>query len=206
VATAETTLTFVCAQCGREATRPYRGSGVRPTLCGNACKMQAYYSRHGVKQERSRARVADRLRVRVQVQMVGCRPMQGPPEPRRCGCGAYIMRKHYRSCSVCVAAKPPRLASKDAARKARKLRERGAAVEMVDAVRVFTRDGWRCQLCGAKTPQFLRGTYKARAPELDHIIPIAAGGEHSYRNTQCACRSCNAAKRDRPLGQMLLFG
>jgi len=93
-----------------------------------------------------------------------------------------------------------------AVRKAAKLRRRCAVVEIVNPIEVFKRDGWRCRLCGVKTPSKMRGTYEPNAPELDHIIPIAAGGEHSYRNTQCACRKCNGAKGATPLGQMLLFG
>jgi len=59
---------------------------------------------------------------------------------------------------------------------------------------VFTRDGWTCKLCGCDTPRALRGTFVPNAPELDHIIPLALGGEHSYENTQCACRACNGSK------------
>lgn len=91
-------------------------------------------------------------------------------------------------------------------RKKERARKRGATVETVDPNKVFDRDGWRCQLCGVKTPRKLRGTDKPNAPELDHIVPLAKGGEHSYRNTHCACKACNAAKSDTPLGQMRLFG
>lgn len=92
------------------------------------------------------------------------------------------------------------------ARTARKLRVRVTAVEMVNPINVFDRDGWRCQLCKCLTPRKYRGSYHPRAPELDHIVPLSAGGEHSYRNTQCACRSCNSTKGARALGQMRLFG
>jgi hypothetical protein len=95
--------------------------------------------------------------------------------------------------------------TKRTARKAGKARKRAATVEYVNPTKVFDRDGWRCQLCGCSTPRRLRGTIVDRAPELDHIIPLAAGGEHSYRNTQCACRACNIAKGARPLGQMRLI-
>lgn len=103
-------------------------------------------------------------------------------------------------------ANPNARRKKAISRKAGKLRRRGARVEAVDPIRVFDRDGWRCQDCGRATPQRLRGTYEARAPELDHIIPIARGGEHSYRNTRCCCRECNGRKGDRERGQLLLFG
>ena len=93
-----------------------------------------------------------------------------------------------------------------ARRKARKLKQRGVATEVVNPLRVLERDKWTCQLCGEKTPKRLRGSYDDRAPEVDHIIPIAVGGEHSYRNVQCACRSCNIAKSATPKGQLRLFG
>lgn len=88
----------------------------------------------------------------------------------------------------------------------REARERAQHVEAVDPFKVFARDKWRCQECGVKTPRKLRGTYDDRAPELDHIIPLSQGGEHSYRNTQCLCRACNGAKSDNIRGQLRLFG
>ena len=88
----------------------------------------------------------------------------------------------------------------------RAARMRGVLSERVDPFRVFDRDGWRCRLCGVRTPKAKRGTYDNDAPELDHIIPLSKGGAHSYLNTQCACRKCNGAKSDRPLGQLLLVG
>lgn len=92
------------------------------------------------------------------------------------------------------------------ARLARKARQRAVTVETVDPIKVFERDRWTCQLCGIKAPRRLRGSFDDQAPELDHIVPLSKGGEHSYRNTQCACRKCNAAKGDTLLGQMRLFG
>jgi hypothetical protein len=86
-------------------------------------------------------------------------------------------------------------------------RARVPYVAGVTPAKVFARDGWRCQLCGCATPKRLRGTYKPNAPELDHIIPInAKGGSpgHVWENVQCACRSCNHKKRDKPLGQLRL--
>lgn len=90
-------------------------------------------------------------------------------------------------------------------RKKERARMRGAQVETVDPVKVFERDGWRCQICKAPTPRDLRGTYDDRAPELDHVMPLSCGGAHSYMNTQCACRKCNAAKSDTPPDQPSLF-
>ena len=67
------------------------------------------------------------------------------------------------------------------------------------SLKVLARDNWTCQLCGEPTPKSLRGTCDPRAPELDHILPIAAGGAHVPENCQCACRECNGAKGANPL-------
>lgn len=126
-------------------------------------------------------------------------------------CGASIYgTKAKRICEKC-SRKRHRAAQtangkRAAQRKARKIKKRGVTVEIVNDLHVLQRDGWRCQLCGVKTPKRLRGTFEDRAPEVDHIIPIACGGEHSYRNVQCACRKCNLAKGFVPLGQQRLFG
>lgn len=83
---------------------------------------------------------------------------------------------------------------------------RSVTVESVDPIKVFDRDKWKCCLCGIKTPKNKRGSYDNNAPEMDHIISLAEGGDHSYRNTQCLCRRCNAEKGATTKGQFLLFG
>lgn len=85
-------------------------------------------------------------------------------------------------------------------------RKRMAVREVFDPFDVFTRDKWHCQFCNIKTPKKLRGTYHPSAPELDHIIPLSKGGEHSMRNTQCLCRQCNIEKGAQEKGQLRMFG
>ena len=71
---------------------------------------------------------------------------------------------------------------------------KGSTVETVRPYKVFNRDKWICQACACDTPEKLRGTHDDNAPELDHIVPLSNGGEHSYSNTQCLCRLCNQLK------------
>lgn len=99
---------------------------------------------------------------------------------------------------------PSYLRSKRAAKARRRALERGAKAERFDPLEILARDGWRCHICGVSTPKRLRGTYEDRAPELDHIVPLALGGEHTRINTACACRKCNGAKGAEPLGQLRL--
>lgn len=98
----------------------------------------------------------------------------------------------------------PRCRKKSAARIAGSTRRKnlkGARVETVDPYEICERDKWRCHLCGVRTPKRLRGTFDPRAPEVDHILPITAGGTHNYANLACACRDCNQKKGNKPLGQ-----
>lgn len=112
-------------------------------------------------------------------------------------------------CEPCAVMESKRAAkaspSRRAAKAKRRALERGLEAERFDPFEIFDRDGWRCHICGVKTPKKLRGTYEDRAPELDHLVPLASGGEHSRRNTACSCRKCNIAKGDRPLGQLRLI-
>lgn len=95
---------------------------------------------------------------------------------------------------------------RDRAKKRRRVANRGAS-ERVSPLEIFVRDGWRCKHCGTMTPEKKRGTFSNNAPELDHIVPLSAGGEHSKVNLQLLCRKCNIKKGAGTLyDQTLLFG
>lgn len=80
------------------------------------------------------------------------------------------------------------------------------AYEYINVLKVFERDGWRCRICGKKTPKEKRGKFYSNSPELDHRIPISKGGGHLYVNVQCCCRKCNNVKSNKNnKGQLPLF-
>lgn len=95
-------------------------------------------------------------------------------------------------CSICR-----KKESRRAIRSARRAKIRGVKKEVVYPFKVFIRDQWTCQCCGVPTPKKLRGTLELNAPEMDHIIPLAKGGDHSYSNCQCLCRQCNNKKQEK---------
>lgn len=78
----------------------------------------------------------------------------------------------------------------------RDIRKRGQWVEHVAPIAVYDRDGWTCKLCGdpldpdAEVPEWY-------APTVDHVVPLAHGGEHSMANVQAAHFICNSRKGDR---------
>lgn len=73
---------------------------------------------------------------------------------------------------------------------------RNAFVAPVYRKKIYTRDGWICQLClesvdpTLKFPEYL-------SPTLDHVIPLAKGGTHEPANVQLAHFICNSRKSDR---------
>jgi 5-methylcytosine-specific restriction endonuclease McrA len=170
------TVTLTCVQCG---TVFIREKGSNPATCSSICRG-----------------------ARLSTQLQGKKYRPAKVYERECSqCGQmFIGRMRPSTCSAC---------SRRSKHWHGKFRDRcrHAGVPYTPGVtplKVFLRDGYRCQLCGCATPKRLRGTYKPNAPELDHIVPIAAGGGHTWDNVQCACRSCNHQKRDKPLGQMRL--
>lgn len=183
-----------CEWCGQEF-RPQRS---HTRFCGLKC-IRAH----------SDYRTRDKPRPRPQ-RLVACH-----------GCGITTMRSmrldeagRYcsRECDIAsmqrVAeekAALERIGGKDPSPSGRRLhRIRSRPRDKINPSKVFARDSWKCQLCRRTLKPSDRGTVKPVAPELDHIIPIAAGGSHTWGNVQLACRECNQRKRAKALGQLLM--
>lgn len=90
---------------------------------------------------------------------------------------------------------------RDAGRQIRRKRKSFQTVERVFRQKVFERDDWTCRICNkpvdraAEVPASL-------APTVDHIVPLALGGEHAYRNVQTAHFICNSVKGANIAGQL----
>jgi 5-methylcytosine-specific restriction endonuclease McrA len=77
-----------------------------------------------------------------------------------------------------------KILDKNSRRRARIL---SVTVEKVDRMVVYARDRGRCGICGR---------FVAKASfHVDHVIPLARGGPHSYANVQVAHPTCNHRKR-----------
>lgn len=64
--------------------------------------------------------------------------------------------------------------------------------------KLYERDGGICQICGKPCDwnDMEWGHSGPTYPSLDHIIPRAKGGEHTWDNVQLAHCMCNSKKRD----------
>ncbi len=72
----------------------------------------------------------------------------------------------------------------------------GARHEPIDKIKVFERDGWVCQICYEPVDRRAKWPHP-RSASLDHIIPFAAGGDHTYDNVQCSHWECNGRKHSK---------
>lgn len=215
---------FTCEHCGKEAHRNPSGSnrkkGAKNRFCSMACRKAQAVERERL--ERARRHLLSTLRWLARTkerQERGICPGGYTPVVRTCKhCGLLWSALRW-SGSVPYCPSPEcQEARKEAKRRIRRqsrsggrshvdrAKRLGRRYRYFNALKVFERDHWRCQICGVRTPRKLRGTLDPKAPELDHIVPLAAGGDHVPENCQCACRRCNGLKGAKPLGQLLLLG
>lgn len=90
---------------------------------------------------------------------------------------------------------------------ARRMRIKKNNIDNVSLEELYKRDGGICHICGKQCRYedytvvneiFIAGNYY---PSIDHIIPLAKGGEHSYENVKLAHRICNTKRGAKMLTQ-----
>jgi 5-methylcytosine-specific restriction endonuclease McrA len=72
----------------------------------------------------------------------------------------------------------------------------GTECEPINPLRVFERDKYLCGICLAPVAKD-RAVPHPLAATLDHIVPIARGGGHTWNNVRCAHFMCNSRKSDK---------
>lgn len=134
-------------------------------------------------------------------------------ECKRRGAQVVKLLKHaerIHRCPICgTITDKPKYCSTDCARKAWNANHEAKRRSKIENVLVdkditiealHQRDKGVCQICGGlcdwgdfyfKDKYFVVGD---NYPTIDHIIPLAKGGEHSWENVQLAHFSCNSAK------------
>lgn len=128
-----------------------------------------------------------------------------PPDPMCGDCDAPIARGR-RKCDGCMAT------NKSARKRGQKRRRRavklGVLSERYTLAEIAQRDCYRCHICNGRVAMKQVVPHE-KAPTIDHIVPIAEGGEDTRANVQLAHFICNARKSNGtvPGGeQLLLFG
>lgn len=75
-------------------------------------------------------------------------------------------------------------------------------VESFSKQQIIRRDNWRCQGCR----RLVKPTSKpssALHPNVDHIVPLSRGGNHTKANCQLLCHQCNMIKGAREWSDLL---
>ncbi|TXG90682.1 HNH endonuclease [Rhodococcus rhodnii] len=119
-------------------------------------------------------------------------------------CGrTFATRYTISTCSdECTEAR--RRDGKRAGKLRRRALQRSAFVANVSPRSVYERDGWRCHLCRKPINRNAQAPHP-KAPTIDHVIPLAAGGTHEPANCRAAHFLCNARKSHRGGGEQLLL-
>lgn len=63
---------------------------------------------------------------------------------------------------------------------------------------VLRRDNHTCQYCGGKAPDVVL--------QIDHVVPVALGGDDKPGNLVTACKECNAGKTSIPMDAPIVQG
>lgn len=211
-----------CVMCGAEFM-----AGHKRRTCSDECRVALS------EETRAKKKVArERALAAIPCGVCGRRGWAALPFAKYCSaqCVAALKRQRYedsygrdrspRPCIICDTSFSPEYGDKrrafcsDRCRKrmnqgnVNRARHRGLPFERFDEQKVFIRDGWRCQLCGKKLDPKQRGTQRARAPVVDHIVALADPRSlgHVWENVQAACHPCNSSKRARSRGQLLIPG
>ena len=209
-----------CEQCGTAFVKP-RQSSTSGRFCSRPCAFAAKRQAAQNRRQQKQAVLAEASVVRAEVRAVREAARQAALEDKRqtapiqatCSdCSAPIVRQKRRlayRCRRCtrrqVNARQRALGRKHNGRHEQRAKAKGLPRDYsITPDKLFTRDGWRCQLCGRATPIKLKGLQHPSSPTIDHIIPIGLGGGHTWDNVQCACHACNQSKGAKPMGQLRL--
>jgi 5-methylcytosine-specific restriction endonuclease McrA len=63
-------------------------------------------------------------------------------------------------------------------------------------IKVYERDAYKCRYCDKQLTRF--------TATLDHVMPVAEGGDNGFENLVTACLGCNSRKHKRPVGDFLV--
>lgn len=159
-----------CRKCKNAADRARYASTPREVL---QAKRRDYYERN-----------REAVKVRVRKYMAGHREEKRAYDRQRNLELAEENRRRVREWRLANPGHVKERARFDArARRARKARQ---FVEHVAPLVVLERADGVCGICGADVDPF--------DFHVDHIVPLALGGEHSYLNAQAAHPHCNVRK------------
>jgi predicted nucleic acid-binding Zn ribbon protein len=176
--------TAECEHCG--ATYPFlkrrTGPQAERRFCSPACRNRHHYERarrDGRIDEWAKTSRIRRLESRPDRHCVICGDVMALGKRKLCGAAECHGQYHSERMSVFAHERRARMA--------------GVSSERFGKAEIFERDGWLCGICGSAVSRDARFPDPS-SPSLDHVVPLAAGGEHTRANTRCSHLGCNMRK------------
>ncbi len=123
-------------------------------------------------------------------------------------CGALFTRsqKNGAASARCQQCRASNTINKRSAAEARRRAAYSAGDRSIHWSDIGERDGWKCHLCGGTVQQVAGTASNPLGATVDHLVPIAAGGEHVRSNVAVAHRVCNLKRLDKGIAQLRLVG
>lgn len=121
-----------------------------------------------------------------------------------CACGAAVPLSR-KKCDDCVAV--AKSVQRQRKKRAERARKRGVKREPYTLAEIAARDRYRCQIPGCgKRVAMTKAVPHLNAPTIDHVVPLAVGGDDTRANVQLAHFGCNARKCIGGSQQLALIG
>lgn len=219
-----TTMDLTCNRCSttRDQSEFYLRNGVPSVTWCKPCYRQWHRDRY----QTASTDAHDDLRP-----CVWCGLLYAPKQRRASKCcsrpckdsvrnaaiiAARLAAKPIRQCRHCAVSIPPEKfisaafcstkCSNAAHGVTRKMRKRASdpGLGLISRAEIAERDGWRCGLCRRRVDQS-RVWPDPMCASIDHVLPLARGGDNSPANLQLAHLRCNLSKRADGRDQLRLF-
>jgi hypothetical protein len=123
----------------------------------------------------------------------------GPVERQCTDCGVTIAVRRTK-CDPCRASSRGDARRRDKHR--RRALKRGVASERYTLTEIAKRDRFRCGICREHVDMAMKAPH-VMCPSVDHVLPLACGGDDTRANVQLAHWLCNVLKRDQGGGEQL---
>lgn len=185
-----------CEVCGDEFRRKMIGQ----RTCGRDCGV---FLRYGLRVEDvgwASCRICRDVITRRSNCHVLCRyRAQHPLEQKRClECRELFTPDHGQRKYCCKAHARAAIARIMKERRRKRIND-GDVVEMFGWRRLAKRQGLVCHLCDEPCDPNADPCKDDWAPTVDHIMPIAMGGTHTFDNARIAHRYCNSMRGTAPV-------
>jgi hypothetical protein len=190
----------VCKLCGCE----FVGDPDR-TICSSECRVAHRQRRIDIKREEMLSRLpscencGERHRGSGRICLACCDTQREVNRTHCIRCSRLHddpPRLSPKLCDECkpVVSKQQRQKDRYNRKQRKRLLKDSGGYEPIVRRTVFDRDKWKCQHCKCRCVHHSRERGNNQAT-IDHIMPLARGGTHTYANAQLLCRRCNEKKQ-----------